>query len=265
MWLNSADFQNTSKSEEYDHSPNKWKLVFNITTAIYGVTKIVLAIITIARHKDSFDTLPFITPILWFDIVPLLNLAIGFGSIHLAIITGIMGMCLYGTCFWLCIGYGLRGFGTQQYEVLDIPTFCRSFDIHWQTDPRRRHFVRLQSVLFSFGSVGLFAGLILWMQIEGDLESFTLNPSDLKVFGRKPIDWDKSFSSTQIIQTVVAASIIIPEFVGLIIAGVLNGHSYLILGQEHCYASFVSARFGYLNDYWADWLVKVSTWLGLNT
>ena len=63
---------------------------------------------------------------------------------------------------------------TDYRHILTMP-------VHY-TDPRRRHFVRLQSVLFSFGSVGLFAGLILWMQIEGDLESFTLNPSDLKVF-----------------------------------------------------------------------------------
>lgn len=72
-------------------------------------------------------------------------------------------------------------------------------------------------------------------------------------------------TSLKMLQGVIAACVIIPLLVGVILAGTVNGHSYLLLGQEHCYASFVSARFGYIDDYWVLWIVKFSTWLGLNT
>lgn len=67
------------------------------------------------------------------------------------------------------------------------------------------------------------------------------------------------------LQGVVAICVIIPSLVGMILAGTVNGHSYLLLGQNSCYASFVSARFGYLDDYWVNWIIKLSTWFGLNS
>jgi hypothetical protein len=172
-----------------------------------------------------------------------------------------MGLCLYGICFWLCIGYGLKGYGTQQYEVLDIATFCRLVNVVWQTDPRRHHFVRLHVILFSFGTVGLLTGLAISI---AEFHDEIINLSRWTLFGRKIVNVDVDLSAVKMLQGVIAGCIIIPSFVGMILAATVNGHSFLLLGQQHCYASFVSARFGYLDDYWVNWIIKLSTWFGLN-
>jgi hypothetical protein len=56
----------------------------------------------------------------------------------------------------------------------------------------------------------------------------------------------------------------VPTIIALIVAGATNNYSYLILGQKHCYASFVSSRSGYLNKYIVEVSVKLGVFFGLN-
>jgi len=58
--------------------------------------------------------------------------------------------------------------------------------------------------------------------------------------------------------------ILLPTVVGVIMSAILNSHSYLILGQQHCYASFVSSSSGYLNVDIVSASTKLATFLGLN-
>jgi hypothetical protein len=86
-----------------------------------------MALLTISEHVDSFDTLPFINPLLWLDWVSIFDIVEEFFPL-LAIFSCIIGAGLYGVCFWLTIGYGLRGFGTRQYDILVIPYQCQALE-----------------------------------------------------------------------------------------------------------------------------------------
>ena len=129
-------------------------LLVKVAGSIISVGRTIDAAVTIHRYRSSWDTLPFISPVLWLDWIGIYDLVNQF-SRPCAIIAGIVGTCLYGICFWLCIGYGLAGYGTRQYYVLNVPGFCDDPGISWQTDPWRRHFLLLHYALFLSGTLGL--------------------------------------------------------------------------------------------------------------
>jgi hypothetical protein len=68
----------------------------------------------------------------------------------------------------------------------------------------------------------------------------------------------------QFVQAAVACGILLPSVVGAIVAGVVNGDSYLFLNRNGCFASYVSGRFGYLDVDLIEWKIKLATWLGVN-
>jgi hypothetical protein len=68
----------------------------------------------------------------------------------------------------------------------------------------------------------------------------------------------------QYVQAAVACAILLPSVVGAIVAGVVNGHSYLLLNRNGCFASYVSGRFGYIDVDLIEWKIKLATWLGVN-
>lgn len=57
---------------------------------------------------------------------------------------------------------------------------------------------------------------------------------------------------------IVSLFVLVPTAIATIVAGVVNAHTYLVLGQQNCYASFVSSRLGYLDAYLADISVSVT-------
>jgi len=240
---------------------------------VYGLFETILAIITLFEHIHSHDTLPFINPLLWLNWVTIFAVVSNFSPI-IATVSALVGSCLYGICFWLCIGYGLKGFGVRQYDVIDVPAICQTLNISWQTDPRRKHFVRLNCVMFAAGSLGLLLALATGDVLAQDLriafditKRKKLNNEELNNENasskRKQIDF--TLHPTAILQQFIAICIILPSTVGVIIAGVLNGHNYLILGQHGCYASFVSGRYGYVDLYLVEWKIKLAAWIGLTT
>lgn len=220
--------------------------------------------ITLIRHSHSMDRLPFISPVLWLDWAAVFSF-VGQRFPVLGTLSAISGICLYCTCFWLSIGYGRLGYGTQQYEVLNIPAFCQNLNISWQTDPRRHHFVQLHSLIFGSATLGVLIAVIVFID---QYEDFRISDFSVafKIYRGRSVNMNLSyFRSVLILQTVVAICVIAPAVVGVIVAAVINGHNFLILGQKGCYASFVSGRFSYVDLYWVEWRVKVATWIGLNT
>ena len=201
---------------------------------------------------------------LWLDWVGISAFFSLFARILVAL-AGVIGACVYVICFWLCVGYGQESYGVRQYDVLNVPPFCQSLNIAWQTDPRRDHFLHLHIVLFAIGSFGMLAAIIIFANSKGTLNvpGFSI---DLKFW--RGISYEGKFTSEEVLkglQAFVALCVISPALAGVIMAAILNSHAFLILGQEQCYASFVSGRFSYLDEEWVEWSVKAATWLGLNT
>lgn len=199
---------------------------------------------TIIQSSHSWDTLPFISPLIWFDWVTIYSLCNSFAP-KIAVIPAVIGSCLYIVCFWLCVGYGSLGYGVQQYNMLSIPTQCQGFG-PFQTDPRRYHFVCLHVAVFTLGTVGLFYAIFLKL-------------NDKSIIGRQ-----LGRSSAEYVHAAVGLSILLPSIAGAIVAGVVNEHSYLILNRNGCFASYVSGRFGYIDVDLIEWKIKLATWLGVN-
>lgn len=231
---------------------------------MFGIFETTLAIITVIEHRHSWDTLPFINPLLWLNWITICALVNNISPI-VTTLSGIIGVVLYGMCFWLCVGYGLLGYGVRQYEVLKVSKYCEALNISWQSDPRRMHFVRLHSVMLACGTLGVFIAFTTLthnFNPTGTRIAFDITKKRLSEDDTKQIDVTLTIER---INSFIAGCVVMPAVAGVIVAGVLNGHSYLVLGQKQCYASFVSARFGYIDLYLVEWKIKLATWIGLNT
>jgi hypothetical protein len=161
----------------------------------------------------------------------------------------------------LTIGYGKLGFGTHQYNVLDVPEYCQHLNINWLTDPHRHHFVRLHSLIFASGTLGILVALGVFFDTNDQVD-YRIN---FKIYHRPIGNVHLRFKFISILQIIVAISIGGPDLAGVLMAAITNGHSHLILGQKQCYASFISSRFGYINEDYVSWRTKVATWIGLTT
>jgi hypothetical protein len=210
----------------------------------------------IIQHSHSWETLQFISPVLWLDWVAIYSLCHAF-SPAIAIVVGIIGSCLYCVCFWLCIGYGSFGYGVRQYNVLNVPTACQMQWISYQTDPRRYQFVSLQTAIFACASLGMFIALL---NLRDNLPHLQMHFEYWKDKSVK-IDWEPAKHA----HAYVAGLVLAPAIAGIVIAANNNRYDYLILGQDGCYASYVSGRWGYIDQDLVSWKVKVETWLGVNT
>ena len=228
--------------------------------SIWGFAQTIIALLTIIRHTHSWETLPFITPLLWLNWATIWSLANRSTKIpYIAALSATVGATLWGVCLWLTLGYSIWGYGVRQYDVLSVPGACQSLDISWETDPRRRHFVRLHAVIFFSGSLGLTLFVIQmskrlkWRHVKA-------------VFNRKSDNnEDNARSIEKWLKWIVAVFIILPVGIGVIIAAAVNSHSFLLLGQKGCYASFVSGRFGYFDLVYRSWETRLLTWAGLNS
>ena len=193
-------------------------------------------------HGGELTTLPFISPILWLDWVAIYALGgyvwAGFSFI------GLIGMILmYAVCFWLTIGYGQLAYGTQQYEILNIPWLCTPSTVQFQTDPRRGNFVGLHVTTFTMSTIAI---LIAAPGIYRGMRS-------AEEASNKGASW------------IIAMCFILPQFIGLIIGAVDHGSPYILIDQDGCFASFVSGYRGYTELIDVPWIIKLSTIIGLNT
>jgi hypothetical protein len=150
----------------------------------------------------------------------------------------------------------------------------QDLSIQWQTDPRRRHFLGLRIVLFIAGPLALPFAVVRYFRQRVEIQN---RERDL-VLSRDEARWQahshelfidafdhfRGTLAAQSISYVLMWIMQLPTIIALIVAGSTNNHSYLILGQKHCYASFVSSRSGYMNAYIVEASVKLGVFFGLN-
>lgn len=270
----------------------RWRPIIVGVGTFFGIIRSTLAVIRLVQHRNSYNTLPFISPLLWVDWLTVADICWG----HLpmaALLALIVTVCTYGMCFWLCVGYGHLGYGTKQYEILWSTVFQNNFYCPLaagDSDPRRIHFLRMHIVLFASGSLG-FLGFLRVMPTLLGLGIRALQKIRMQLANREP--WDRELTQDGINRgrgfrqqiskdrrimerrviareahtaagVLICAVVLGPLVAGAIMAGILNSHSYLILGQKGCYASFVSSRSAYLNVYVIDWTTKIGAWIGVN-
>lgn len=70
-------------------------LLVKVVGSIISVGRTIDAAVTIHRYRNSWNTLPFISPVLWLDWIGIYDLVNQFAR-PCAIIAGIVGTCLYG-------------------------------------------------------------------------------------------------------------------------------------------------------------------------
>ena len=216
---------------------------------LFSSIRTALAAYQIGSHWNSFDTLPFITPLLWVDWLILVHVLGGRFKNYVIIVV----LIIWGLCFWLCIGYGFLKYGTRQYDVLELSEKCEytgnNLSVSWQTDPRRVRFLDLHCVIFGFATWTFFEGWSAFEKTKVDRERLT------HVYGQeihKLLCWG------------VGIVVLICLAGGMVLAGLLNKADYLILTQNKCYASYVSSRVTYMNADVLDWIARASEWFGIN-
>jgi hypothetical protein len=205
----------------------------------------VLAILNIIRHSNQWNSIPFINPMLWIDWVAIYCFS-GFIrpplSFISAFISAVIGIVIYSISLWLVIGYAFLGYGTLQYEVLDIPSLCNQ-DVSYQTDPRRPAFLIMHETYFVISTIG-FIILLRVLYYRGTVAEEGPMPNYLKV--------------------AVIICFVLPATAGTVLAAVMHSHRYLILLHNSCYGSFVSGKSGYLDLYTIPLAVKIGTMMGVN-
>jgi hypothetical protein len=104
---------------------------------------------------DQLDGLPFLSPVLWLDIVLVFDLVSNYSMIKfLSYPVAILGCGMWVVCLWLSIGCFL-GYGTRQYQVLNIPDYCQTLGVRMQV-------IIFLSATASFG-VALFSYLKVYL------------------------------------------------------------------------------------------------------
>ena len=221
-------------------------IAINALALFFGLVRTILAIMTLSRHGGNWSSLPLISPILWFDMAAIYAIT---GHLHpvLTFLSFISTILLYFVGFWLTIGYGQLGYGTKQYQILHVPYFCISTpNVDFQTDPRRGNFVSLHVAQFIMGTLSLLISLPgIFRGAMRAKDALTREWKWLLVMG-----------------------IMLPLWIGIVIAAADHSKAYLLLNQGdygQCFASFVSGWIGYVDCGDVSWLVKVSTMIGLNT
>ena len=144
------------------------------------------------------------------------------------------------------------------------------------------HFLRLHVVVFAVSTIGIVVAYFYILNtpevqerpISGPVEippDVPPHQHEFYIRGIELINYfdarEQATAGTHVgrgLMYTIKGLILLPTFVGVIMSAILNSHSYLILGQQHCYASFVSSRSGYLNVDIVSVSTKLATFLRLN-
>ena len=226
-----------------------------IIAFIYAIIRLVLAAYQLAKHGPTFDSLPFISPLLWIDWLVLAHVWGGkFKSLNLKPFMIPILALLWLMSLWLCIGYAFLGYGTRQYEILEIASSClldASYSpISWQTDPRRIIFMYFHIVLFL---------LATWTFYE-NWASF----HRAGIVRRDRLRFWKGFEVHKIISLMLGITLLVLLAAGTVMIGTLNETKYLLLNRNNCFGSYVSSRTTFMTVQSLDWPTRISVWFGMN-
>ena len=223
------------------------------TVAIIGLVfasiRTALGLYQIGKHWNSFNTLPFVSPLLWVDWLVLVHLLGGRFRGYVIL----MVLIIWGLCFWLCIGYAFLKYGTRQYDVLQLSQKCEymgsEHSISWQTDPRRVRFLDLHCVIFGLATGAFFEG---WSAYEKTK------------LGRERLMYIYGHEIHKLLYWGIGIIVLCCLAGGITLAALVNQAHYLILTQNKCYASYVSSQISYMHANVLDLPGRVSEWFGVN-
>ena len=237
--------QSKDPDDDFYKQPGMGKVIFGVVGFIIAIIRMISAIVRLATYSaDNFKTLPFISPLLWVDWLVVFEFSAPLSRV-VEPFAGFICFILYIICFWLCIGYGSLGYGTEQYHILFIPEECQYIDIQWQTDPRRVHFLRFHIIIFAFASfVVVFVYLL-----------------DLRRRNAKSNEPDPG---RRFMKAGIPVLLILPYVAAILCAAILNPYSYIVLNRGNCWGSYVSGRVGYVDVEFQDWKRRLATWFGVN-
>ena len=143
--------------------------------AAVGLAKNGVALYDVISYKGSYNSIPFLSPVLWLDMALVSDLLYSNENTQpLSFLAAGTGFGMFIVCFWLLIGYCFLGYGTTQYEALDIPQYCQTLGISWQTDPRRRNFVRMQVIIFLSATLGFFVAIVSYFKVKASRENWNV-------------------------------------------------------------------------------------------
>lgn len=201
--------------------------------------------VEVVKNRAVMDSLPFISPVLWIDWLAVSAIVWQFQKRGKArYIPQVIALAVFGMNTWLILGYILISYGTNQYEVRDVPALCQATAASLVMDPRRTQFARLHIVLYIFGLIAFVVLALVAMRSKcGKLETPAWRLATL---------------------LTVSVGIVIPTLVGVILAAVLNRADVLLLSSGECYTGVVSGKFGYFTIDSYDWTERLRKWLGLN-
>jgi hypothetical protein len=233
----------------HEMSNATWETMGAVVSATFACIRTSLAVYQIVTYSQSFDTLPFISPLLWVDWLVIAQVCRGrFRGLALPIAIGVWLLC-----FWLCIGYAFLGYGLRQYEVLEMSKECEppvdQPQISWETDPRRFRILDLHLVIFAFASCAFFEGWTAFRRVK-------LSRDRLTFFYGHEIH--------KLLSLGIGIAVLICLAAGMALVGLLNKADYLILTQNTCYASYVSSRNTYMFVSLLNWPARLAELCGLN-
>jgi hypothetical protein len=247
---------------------NTFKVVFTIASLVFATTRASLALYRIQKYAHSLESMPYITPLLWTDWLPLLSL--WKERIRFFALAFMAGLWLLSA--WLFFGYVFLEYGKRQYEVLEMSTKCEpvtdQLGISWEADPRRTDFFSLH---LTFMLTGATAGFwILWLVLgSGRLHSTAqTNVGSTTTYGgqTEPPEMGNRREYLEGLDIVVLPlnlALLLILVGGMIKVGIMNDAEYLLLFQNDCYASYVSTRTTFLGVDFRDWPAKLGAWLGM--
>ena len=226
-----------------------------IIALIYAIIRLTLTVYQLAKHGPTFDSLPFISPLLWIDWLALAHMWGGkFKSLNLKPFMIPILALLWLISLWLCIGYAFLGYGTRQYEILEIASSClrdASYSpISWQTDPRRIIFMYFHIALFCFATWTFFEN---WASLQR-----------ARIVRRDRLRFWKGFEVHKIMSWVLGIALLVLLAAGAVLSGILNEKEYVLLNRNNCFGSYVSSRITFMTVQCLDWPTRISVWFGMN-
>jgi hypothetical protein len=240
----------TSQPQHHHEMSNAtWETLGAGVSATFACIRTSLAVYQIVTYSQSFDTLPFISPLLWVDWLVIAQVCRGrFRGLAIPIALGVWLLC-----FWLCVGYAFLGYGLRQYEVLEMSKECEppldQPQISWETDPRRFRIVDLHLVIFAFASWAFFEGWTAFRRVK---------------LSRDRLIFFYGHEVHKLLSLVIGVAVLVCLAAGIVLVGLLNKTDYLILTQNECYASYVSSRNTYMFIDLLNWPARLAELCGLN-
>jgi hypothetical protein len=195
------------------------------------------------------------------------------------VLSAIVAFAVY-CVFWLAVGYGCPGYGTEQYYVISLPEFCQSLNAPWQTDPRRVCFLAFHLLIFSLATIGGVIHVspparqsILRVKSSVQASVIVLGSIICSALGTcveryksDVVDWDTALIQAEADKSMawLYMTLMFAHMAAILCAGLSNRSKFILLHHESCWASYVSGRVAYVVIGFHEQDRRIATWFGVN-